>query len=181
MRQTAVNDSNREDYYKFVYPVAAMPRDELLNLENYPGVKVILDCAGLNYQLNFPSQNIIKVENIQTCKEYQLNKSHFDKLYKGFNFPVIDVEGTLILDHSPLLKYKTEAELKQIVKSLTEYIHTGTVVLRMAASTMGDYRFTDRISNLINSIPDNFVVENLNYDLQTVTVRLKRKKVYDFD
>lgn len=182
MRQTKVTDSNKEDFYKVVYPVSAMSKDRLLNIEDYPGTKVIVDSAGLTYQLNFPSQNIIKIEKIQTCKEFQFNKNHFDKLYKDDpNFPVIKVKGTLILDHSPLLKYKTETELKQVIKSLTECIYTETVVLRMAVSTMGDYRFTDRIRNLINFIPDNFLIENLNYDSQTITVRLKRKKVYDFD
>lgn len=181
MQQTAVTDYNKEDYYKFVYPTSIMVKDSLLNLDEYPGTKILLDCAGWNYQLHFPAHNILKIENAHVCKEYQLVKNYFDKLYVNEKFPDIAIEGTLILDHSPLLKYKTNIELNRLLTNITDSIQTDTVVLRMSMITMGDYRFTDRFKNLINFIPDKFIIEHLTYNLKTLTAKLNRKKKYDFN
>ena len=46
MEQTKITASNRDDFYRNVYPVVGMDKSELINLDTLPGHKVIVDSAG---------------------------------------------------------------------------------------------------------------------------------------
>lgn len=183
MRQTTVTNDNRAEFYKNVYPVLRMDKNSLINLSHYKGTKILLDCAGWHYQTFFPQQQIIKLENIQTCKNYSLTKQQFDIFYKDDHFPSISNvdDGILILDHSQVLKYKTVPELKQLLTELSCKIKTNEIILRVPLITMGDDRLTDRFLNLCNIIPDNFVAIEISYTLKIIFMHLKKKKEYDFN
>jgi hypothetical protein len=184
MQQTKVTDKNRKEFYKTVYPVLQMPKNELINLDLYPGVKVIFDSAGWYYQQNFPNQIVVKIENIQTCKEYKLPRYKFDKVFTGNNIPKIEfTDSTLILDHPEYIKYKTPQDIKNILLDLTNKISTNIILFRINLVTVDDNRLTNRIENFIKISPTNFVISEFDFSIEQKRLFIKfiKKKMYDLD
>jgi hypothetical protein len=184
MQQTKVTDKNRIEFYKTVYPVLQMSKNELINLDLYPGVKVIFDSAGWHYQQNFPNQIIVKIENIQTCKEYQLPRYKFDKIFTGENIPKIEfTDPTLIIDYSNYMKYKTPEDIKNILLDLSNKISPDIILFRLNLVTVNDNRLTNRIENFINITPTNFVISEFNFFVEQNRLFIKfiKKKIYDLD
>ena len=184
MQQTKVTDKNRIEFYKTVYPVLEMSKNELINLDLYPGVKVIFDSAGWYYQQNFPNQIIVKIENIQTCKEYQLSKYKVDKIFTGENIPKIEsTNSTLVLDHPKYIKYKTPSDIKNILLDLSNKISPDIILFRINLVTVNDNKLTNRIENFISIAPTNFVISEFDFSVEQkrLFITFIKKKIYDFN
>lgn len=182
MQQTIITNENRLQFYKAVYPVAAMNKSELINLELYSGDKVLFDSAGWYYQEQFRGQNIIKIEDTEVCENYQLNETHFDKVFsKGnitnLNFP----DCTLVIDHSAYFKYQTTENIKLLLTELAKEINPNTILFRLSMLTLDDYKFTDRLKNVVSFVPDSFITNTLIYKTNTVFFDLRRKTYYDLN
>lgn len=182
MQRTTVTNENHQKFYKSVYPVLGMSKCELINLELYPGEKVLFDSVGWHYQKHFLNERIIKLENLQTCKQYHLDSTQFDKLFTDNKIPSMTLSNsTLVIDHSAYFKYRTVEVTKSILTDLIEKINPNIILFRLPLSTTDDYRFTDRLKNLVNIIPDSFITNNMSYNTNVVFFDLKKKTEYDIN
>lgn len=184
MQQTKVTDNNRLEFYKTAYPVLRMSKNQLINLDIYPGAKVVFDSAGWYYQQNFPNQTLVKVENFHTCRDYQLRKDQFDKMFQNMNVPDINLPGsTLVLDHSNYLKYKTPSEIVDALDMLSHKVKPSVILLRLDLTTVNDNRLTNRLQNFTNIAPNDYVVSEFSFSLdhKTMFAKLIKKKTYDFN
>lgn len=182
LQETRVTDKNRNAFYKMLYPVLAMPREKLINLNLYKNsTKIIIDSCAWHYKEVFPDHNIIQVESLQTCKAYQLPRSRADVIYTS-NFPAMpNPESVLILDHAPLLKYKSTSQLHTMLTELADNTQANIIIVRMSAVTLGDYRFHDRVKELVNITPINFITTEFSYSSKVITANYKRLQQYDID
>ena len=182
MQQTKVTDNNYDDFYSKVYPVALLDKDRLIDLEKCQGTKIIFDSAGWCYQKHFPNEHILKIEDVFMIKQFKLDNSKFDIIFTDTSFPNIDDPcSTLILDHPRVLKYKSVVETKDFLIKLTDSINSDTVIIRSSLKTTGDFRFTNRLQNLIDIVPEKFIPCFLQYDTLTFTLHLRKIKNYDFN
>lgn len=182
MQQTQVTDNNLIEFYAKVYPVVNMDKSMLIDLNNFHGNKIIFDSAGWHYQKHFKDQTIIKIEDLSVIKQFKLNNTQFDKIFKNTDIPKInDPSSALILDHAAILKYKSVQEINHFLNSLTSAITSDLLIIRAPLITMGDFRFNDRIKNLVDIIPKKFITLKLNYDVITFSMHLKRIREYDFN
>jgi len=185
-KKTEVTDSNRNDYFRAVYKVQTLRKDELINLHQYSTFPiVIVDSCGWYYKEHFPNANIVKFEGIQTCKMYNLSPNHFDKLFNDNTeipkIPNLDFKNsTLIIDHSPvLLKYRTVAQAKEILEQCCYAVSAETARIRMSLVTFGDERFCDRAASLLTMVPDNYIITSVHYTTEMFDVEFRRKAHYD--
>jgi hypothetical protein len=182
MEQTKITASNRDDFYRNVYPVVGMDKSELINLDTLPGHKVIVDSAGWYYEKHFADHKIVKFEHLQSCKNYQLDRSQVDYIFTDTKVPAVNIENSvLLLDHSNYLKYKNAKELKETITYLLEKIQSNHIILRMSTINLNDSRFENRIQNLSNINPDNCVITVFNYNTHVLHVEMRTKKNYDFN
>jgi len=182
MQQTKVTEDNREDFYKQVYPVVGMEKAELINLDNLPGNKIIIDSAGWYYEQHFPNQKIIKFEHLDTCSSYKFTKEKFNYIFTNEKIPTVDVgENSLIYDNGTYLKYKNSAELKQSIQYFVEKFKSSVIVFRTTTITLNDSRFEDRPHNLLSIVPDEYIVTLFNFAPGHIHIEMKLKQNYDFN
>jgi hypothetical protein len=179
MEQTKVTDQNRSDFFKATHVVQTFHKNDLINIAAFGSKKVIaIDSCGWHYENHF--FKIIKFEHLQTVKEYNLDRSMFDKLFNNLE-TINEQTDVLLLDHCPnLFKYSTEIELKNILETLTSNTNPKHCLVRMSCVTLGDNRLTDRFKNLCSIIPDNYIVEQLSFDKNLLSFRLLKKQ-HGFD
>jgi len=180
MQQTEITDSNRLEFYKQVYRVLSMNKDELLDLNNISTDIVIFDSAGWYYEQHFPKQQIIKFENLQTCKNYKLTPDQFDHIFTDTKIPVTDLPNCiLVLDHSDYLKYKNIQELRDTFTRLTTCIKPKEIIVRMSTINLTDSRFENRIQNLASINPINYTITKFNYNEDQLYLAMREK--YDIN
>jgi hypothetical protein len=180
MLPTSVTDKNRTKFYQQVYPVVNMTPEELIDISKYKTTKVIFDSAGWFYQQHFANEKIVRIENIQSCKNFNLTRQQFDHVFADNQLPVIAYPNcVLILDHAPFLKYKSPQQIKNILVELEEKIKYNVVCMRLNLQTLNDNRLTDRVETLVKIIPESFVTVKLHYQAgSTFTLELKKKTQY---
>jgi|TARA_R110000803_G_scaffold126444_2_gene193991 hypothetical protein len=182
MQQTKITAENRDDFYRTVYPTISMAKHELIDLDKLPGKKVLFDSAGWHYEQLFTNQKIIKLEHLDSCSSYKLERQQFDYIYTDAKIPALMLnEGTLVYDNGTYLKYKTAQQIKQSVAYLSERIQPSVIVLRMVTTTLNDSRFENRIQSFLNIIPDNFYFTKFVYNIDNVYMEMKIKKTYDLN
>ena len=185
MLATAPNDQNREAYYKNVYPVLSMSADQLIDLNKLgTGKKIIIDSCAWYYKKIFPEHDIMQVEGLSTCKNYKLNKTQADKIFNDINqlkFPdMYCPNSVLIIDHANLLKYRSVTELNQLFNNLTQNIQPKEFHIRMFTTTMNDFRLHDRVKDLINMVPTNYITSQFSYCTPSLTAIYKLKYNYEY-
>ena len=164
---------NPDAFYRWTYPVMRMAKDELVNLDLlYPKQKiVIVDSAGWYYREQFKSVDIYCVEGICMCKNVSLDRSKFDKLYDDteyhdIKFPNLSNPGcVLFFDHSPVLKYRTGPQIKEIFDRLSSNVEPTKIHLRLPLLTTDDNRFKDRLIEMSGIVPDGYVTAKFNFDM----------------
>lgn len=188
----AINRS-ANSFYKRVYPVQRMKKDELIDLEALYNNKkiVIVDSCGWFYQQMFPNSDIYKIEGIDMCKNVSMDREKFDCLfddrdYENQKFPNRPFDGSvLIIDHSPLMKYRNGKQMRKVFNDLSQSIQPELIHVRMPLATTNDYRFSDRILELVNITPDNYVTTEFSYFLDVgktaLIAKFKRLKNYAQD
>ena len=183
MEQTTINDKNRNEFYKRLYPVLAMPKQTLLDVSAVMGTKIIVDSTGWYYREHFPTEHILSVEHIHTCKNFKLDKSKFDKIFNDISFPTIDISDptVLILDHAVFLKYKTVIQIKELLSVMSEKCNSYHIMIRGSMNTLGDYRFEDRIKDFVSIVPDDFLITKLSCYLAQYHIEMKKIKKYDIN
>lgn len=182
MRQTKITADNREDFYRTVYPVVGMDKHELIDLNQLPGTKVLFDSAGWRYEQLFADQKIVKLEHLNSCSSYKLERQQFDYIYTDAKVPALELgESTLVYDNGTYLKYKTAREIKQSLAYLAERLQPSMIVLRMVTITLNDLRFDNRIQSFLSTIPDDYFVTKFDYTVENLYVEMKIKTTYDFD
>jgi hypothetical protein len=172
MEQTTVTDSNRDEFFKTVYSVQTFDSKRLLDIGPFKDKKIVaIDSCGFYYEQVF--FKIFKIEYVHTAKEYKLTA--FDRLFNKVE-NISEKADVLLLDHCPeLFKYKSEIQLKNTLKILTTVVDPTHCLVRMDCATLGDDRLNDRFKNLCSIIPDNYVVDYLNYNRDTLSFKLLKK------
>lgn len=181
MEQTKVTKENRIDFFKIVYTVQSLPKDELFDLSLYKDkIVVAVDSCGFYYEQLF--FNVKKVEYIETVKQYKFDISMFDKLFTDPTNISIKCD-VLLLDHCPVIfKYKSVSELKHILSTMVDKMQPMHCLVRMNCATLNDNRFTDRFKSLSSILPDNYIVENFNYDVRNqLSFKLLKKHDFSFN
>jgi hypothetical protein len=185
----AINRSP-DSFYRHVYPVLKMKKDELIDLETlYSNKKiVIVDSCGWVYQTMFPNSDIYKIEGIDMCKNVSMTQEKLDCLFddrdfKNQKFPNRPFDGSvLIIDHSPLMKYRNGKQIRKIFNDLAQSIRPELFHIRMLLDTTDDYRFDNRILELVNIVPDNYVTTEFLFFLDVgnrkLVAKFKRLKNY---
>jgi hypothetical protein len=183
MEQTTINDKNRDEFYKQIYPVLSMPKQTLLDVSTIMGTKIMVDSTGWYYREHFPTECILSVEHINTCKNFKLDKSKFDKIFNDISFPTIDISGptVLILDHTLFLKYKTISQINELLSMMSKKCNSYYIMIRGNMNTLGDNRFEDRIKDFVSIVPDDFLITKLSCDLIKYQVEMKKIKKYDIN
>jgi hypothetical protein len=180
---------NRDKFYHTVYKVLRMDKTQLINLDDFTTSIPILivDSCAWYYKKHFQSHNIIQVENVLTCKHFDLAKDQVDKIYtehdrNNIKWPKsIYVPGSvLILDYSNLTQYRTIPELTKLLTDLTTATNAEIVRMRMSIVNSGDYRFTNRVMAFSSIVPEKYVIENFIYNNDAVVTSFRRKKLYGF-
>lgn len=181
MEQTKINEENWEKFYKRLYPVLTMSKQNLIDISRLSGTKVIVDSAGWYYQEHFSGDNVIKIEHVNTCKNFKLDKSKFDKMFNDVSFPNITDQTVLILDHSAFLKYKTVDQLKELLSMMAKKCNSNYIIVRGSMVTLNDYRFGDRIKDFVNVILDDFIATKLSCNLDQYWLEMKKIKKDDIN
>ena len=185
----AINRSP-DSFYRHVYPVLKMKKDELIDLETLYGNKkiVIVDSGGWFYQKIFPNSDIYKIEGMDMCKNVSMAQEKVDCLFddkdfKNQKFSSRPFDGSiLIIDHSPLMKYRNGEQIRKIFNDLAKSIQPELFHIRMPLTTTTDYRFNNRILELVNITPDNYVTTEflffLDVEKHELVAKFKRLKNY---
>jgi hypothetical protein len=183
MEQTTINNKNRNEFYKRLYPVLAMPKQTLLDVSAVMGTKIIVDSTGWYYREHFPTEHILSIEHINTCKNFKLDKSKFDKIFNDISFPKIDISDptVLILDHTVFLKYKTINQINELLSMMSERCNSYYIMIRGSMITLADHRFGDRIKDFVSVVPSGFLITKLSCDLAQYSVEMKKIKKYDIN
>ena len=185
MEQTKITDNNRLEFYQHVYPTVGMSRNELINLDLYPGNKLVFDSAGWHYADSFNEHTVIKYEQLQTCKNYNLTRDKFDYIFDGNKIPKAKIFcNTLLLDNSPYLKYKSTTELSDSLDILASTFTPNVIVIRLNLVNLGDSRLVDRFTNFVNLFPKDYLVSKFHYTAEKTSslfVELLEKGKYDFN
>lgn len=166
---------NPNAFYRRTYPVISMEKNELINIsELYRGKKIIaVDCAGWHYQNIFSDSDVYRLEGVYVCKNVSMDKSKFDRLYDdkdvdNLKFPVLNFENTvLLLDHSPMLKYRTGPELNKVLEDLVRSTDPDIIHLRLPLVTTNDFRLGDRFTELTTIVPAGYITTMFNFNLST--------------
>lgn len=182
MRETQVNDHNRLDYYRSVYPMLNEGADNLIDISYENNPVVAIDCCGWHYSQVF-SKEIIMLETLYTAKSYRLNQQQFTKLIDNRNetltwpnLPNI-VDPVVLLDRSPLLKYLSMDKFKSVMLDIVSVYNPSKLLVRGQLQFIDDNRLSDRIQSWQYFFPfPGFVVTKFLYDTRQMTYFFDLKK-----
>lgn len=185
----AINRSP-ENFYRYVYHVLRMGKDELVDLPAlYPDRKiVIVDSCGWFYQQQFPQADIYKIEGIYMCKNVNMSRDKIDCLFDDTDFENLKFprrpfdQSVLLIDHSPLMKYRDGQQIHQVLNAMTESVRSELVHLRMPLLTTNDYRFSDRVKEMSTIAPKNYHTTEFFFTINThqpmLIAKFQRTKSY---
>tara|TARA_R110000868_G_scaffold214205_1_gene464307 strand:- start:630 stop:1190 length:561 start_codon:yes stop_codon:yes gene_type:complete len=182
MLQTAVHNSNRQEFYKNVYYMQTNSRDQLINLAEFDNTCILIDCCGAYYKTLF-QQNIFVLETVNSFKEYKFSRDQFDKLIDNqidghIKWPTINIlTPVLIFDRSPLIKYLDINNLCHLVSNAAEQYQASNIVLRQKLCFVDDARITDRFYNFYNFKIKNYCIEKFLYNVNTNECHIQLKRI----
>ena len=176
MEQTKINDQNRQDYYENVYSIEYI-KNNLIDISPYVNETIVaVDSCGYLYRDSFSNLTLQIVENLQTVKQFNLDRTYYDKLFDSPERITVVKNEILLLDHCPsIFKYKTLDQLVDVISILTKTIDPKYCIVRIALITLGDNRLADRFKYLSQIIPDNYIVCRYCYNMEYLTFEIKRK------
>lgn len=181
-KQTAVTDFNRKQFYQTLFPVVSMTKNQMIDIQNLAN-PVLIDCAGKFYKTVF-SKNVLIVETLQTAKEFELDRSDFDILFKSDDNIVvwpkkIPSNSDLILDYSRLVRYKTLEQLQKLLENLLDQLCPNSLHLRMHLHHLDDSRICDRFYNICTLKFTAYVVTVFVYNINQGIFELAIKRKYE--
>jgi hypothetical protein len=165
-----------------------MHKSDLIDIDSeYAGKKiVIVDSCGWFYQQAFPNANIHKMESLYMCKNVSMSKEKIDSIFDDQNFeklkfPSRNFPGSvLIIDHSPILKYRNALQMQQVLTDLTQRTQPELVHIRLPLRTTDDYRFSDRLHELVNIVPKNYVTTEFLFNINSRLLIAKFKRLLNY-
>lgn len=170
MRQTKVTNANRLAFYQQLYPMQSEDMSTLMDITDVSGPIITIDCCGWRYRDVFKKE-IIMIETVTAAKQFALDKSKFTRLVDDRDgpgpsrWPNVDAPGCLLLlDRSPLLKYKTLKQIQDLVQNLTNHYQPNLVRLRGDLMFVDDPRLCDRFYNWTNFQIFGYTIQRFLYD-----------------
>lgn len=170
----AINRSP-DKFYRHVYPVLTMDKDQLINLDQFQHDRkiFIVDSCGWYYKTFFPNHNISGIEGIEMCKNLSMDREKFDFLFddrvkmdpKFSNMESAD--SVLVYDHGVLLRYTTPDITKNILDALATKTLCSQILVRLNLQTIGHWRFDDRVEEMRRITPTGFVVSKFLFDVES--------------
>lgn len=183
----AINRSP-DSFYRHAYPVMKMHKSDLIDIESeYVGKKIVMvDSCGWFYQQVFPNADIHKMESWYMCKNASMGKEKVDSIFDDRNFEKLKFPGrnfpgsVVIIDHSPILKYRCALQMQEILTDLTQSTQAELLHVRLPLWTTDDYRFSDRLHELVNITPKNYVTTEFLYNINSGSIVAKFKKLLNY-
>lgn len=182
MKQTQVNDHNRLDFYRHVYPMQQDQAQSLINITNESSV-IAVDCCGWHYASVF-DKPIIMLETLSSAKNYQLLPTQWTKLIddRGENLIWPKLSGmtdpVMILDRSPILKYRTISAIMALLHDMCQCYRPVKIVIRGSLMFVDDSRLIDRFQSWTELVTlPHYIVMRFCYDtdLMSYEISLKRR------
>jgi len=182
-QKTKVNEQNLNSFFQNMYHHQFNNKEQLVDLNSINDSTVIaVDCCGWHYKKIFPNKSIVAVETIKTVKQFNLDKTYFDRLIDNqtdcrLGWPSIPPGNcAVIFDRSPLLKYQTLDQISNIlIKAADKYL-PGTIVLEQSLKFIDDIRLVDRFDNLAKLAVDGYIVKKFNYDTDLMHLSITFQK-----
>ena len=169
VKQTAVNNTNQLAFYRQMYPVQRDSVENLIDISSVNDPIIAIDCCGWHYKDLFDKQ-IIMLETLKTAHQFALDIKKFDKLIDNridgkIVWPKINYDlPVLLLDRSPLLRYKTVFDLNILLKDMVENYRPKMLLLRGSLLVLDDFRLDDRFYSFKELCVDGFVITKFLYD-----------------
>lgn len=169
MRRTQVTDANRLAFYQQLYPMQLEDISTLVDISDVSGPIITLDCCGWRYKEVFKKE-IIMIETMTTVKQFALDRSKFTKLVDDRDgllsrWPKVDALGCLLLlDRSPLFKYKTLVQIQDLVQNLANHYQPNLIRLSGNLLFVDDSRLCDRFYNWCNFKISGYTIQKFLYD-----------------
>jgi len=180
-KQTAVTDSNREEFYNTLFPVVSMTKNQMIDISDLEN-PVLIDCAGKFYKQEFSTQ-ILVVETLQTAKEFCLERTDFDFLVKdddNIRWPSkMPKNSDIVFDDSRLTKYKTLNQLQDLLQNLINQCRPNSIHFRIHLHHIDDDRLCDRFYNISLLKFNNYVVLKFLYDTKKNIFELSLKRKHE--
>lgn len=183
-QQTKVTDQNKINFFHTVYHHQSNDKNDLVDLESIDQPTIILiDCCGWHYKKMFPQKSIIGFETIKTVKDFELDRTYFDRLIDNqadnrIGWPsVTATKCAVVFDRSPLLKYLTLQQISNILDKISNKYMPDTIVLEQSLIFIDDARLVDRFYTVTSLAIDNYIVNQFNYntDKMHLSVRFQKK------
>jgi hypothetical protein len=180
---------NRDRFRDHVYPVMQMSAAELIDLNQFEFDRpiVMIDCCADYYRECFPENRIIRVEGVFGCKNYKYDLKTVDhifddKVFEHAKFPAISYQDSVvIMDHSLFIKYRTGAELLELMTTITNNMQPSVVILRHHSFAFNEYRFGNRLLELLSMVPTQYVMTAVSFDEKDFSLRFQKIKEYSYD
>jgi len=169
VKQTQVTDSNRLDFYKTLYPMQMDDITGLIDISKEPDPVIAVDCCGWYYQEIY-QKNVIMLETIKTAHQFKLSRKKFTKLIDNRSddlivWPKLECSiNTILMDRSPLLRYKTIPDLSHLLYQLGSTYNPEKMIIRGNLLVIDDYRLRDRFYNWIDFSVDGYIISKFLYD-----------------
>lgn len=175
---------NRDRFRRHVYPNQRMSQDQLVDLSAWPTDRPVIavDCSAELYQAQYPSHSIKRVEGVFSCKNFAydlktIDHMFDDKVFERVRFPAMSYPGSLLLlDHSLFIKYRSGAELAELFAHMTDRIEPDLVIVRHHSYAFDEYRFGNRLAELLEMIPAGYVMVSVLFDEELLDLRFQRRK-----
>lgn len=175
---------NRDRFRRHVYPNQRMSQDQLVDLSAWPTDRPVIavDCSAELYQAQYPTHTIKRVEGVFSCKNFAYDLKNIDhvfddKVFEAIKFPDMRYPGSLLLlDHSLFIKYRSGTELAKLFAHMTNRIEPDLVIVRHHSYAFDEYRFGNRLAELMQIIPERHVMVSVLFDEELLDLRFQRCK-----
>ena len=183
-QQTKVTDQNKINFFHTVYHHQSDSKNDLVDLDSIDQSTIILiDCCGWHYKKLFPQKSIIGLETIKTVKDFELDRTYFDRLIDNqadnrIGWPSLTASKcAVVFDRSPLLKYMTLEQISDILDKISNKYMPDIIVLEQSLLLVNDTRLIDRFYNIAGLAINNYIVSKFNYDTNKMhlSVRFQKK------
>jgi hypothetical protein len=181
--QTKVTEQNLNSFFQKLYHHQTNNKEQLVDLDalNEP-TAIVVDCCGWHYKKLFPTKSVIAVETINTVRQFNLDKTYFDRLIDNqsdlrLGWPSIPTGNcAVIFDRSPLLKYQTLEQISNVLDKVANKYVPDTVILEQSLIFIDDVRSLDRFYNIAKIEIAGYVVTKFIYDTDAMHLAIRFKK-----
>jgi hypothetical protein len=182
-QQTKVTEQNLNSFFQKLYHHQTNNKKQLVDLDvlNEP-TAIVVDCCGWHYKKLFPNKSVVAVETIKTVKQFNLDKTYFDRLIDNqsddrLGWPSIPPGNcAVIFDRSPLLKYQTLAQISNMLAKAADKYVPDTVILEQSLTFIDDVRSIDRFYDIAKIEIAGYVVTKFMYDTDGIHLSIRFKK-----